>query len=175
MKNTIFVTGGCRSGKSAYALEIAAGIDAKKRVFMATCVPHDEEMKQRVARHQAERSSRWETIEVPFLLPEAIKENGKKGALILVDRLTLWTSNLMMETDEDEQIAHHIQRLTLSLEACRCPVILVSNEVGAGIVPDNRLARKFRDMVGWVNQGVAACADRVVWVVAGIPVTIKGS
>ena len=84
MKNTIFVTGGCRSGKSAYALEIAAGIDAKKRVFMATCVPHDEEMKQRVARHQAERSSRWETIEVPFLLPEAIKDFNQDSLNLII-------------------------------------------------------------------------------------------
>lgn len=173
MKNT-FVIGGCRSGKSSHALELAAGMPGKKKVFVATCVPHDEEMKQRVARHQAERSRSWRTVEVPVLLPEAIREHGPGSDLILVDCLTLWTSNLLMETEDMDRLEAHMQRLTLALEAARCPVILVSNEVGTGIVPENRLARLFRDAVGFVNQRVAACVDRVILMAAGIPMTIKG-
>lgn len=140
---------------------------------MATCVPHDEEMRRRVARHQAERSALWETEEVPLELPKAIRRRGSRADLILVDCLTLWTSNLLLETDSPESIELEMQQLTLALEGARCPVILVSNEVGCGIVPENPLARQFRDLAGFCNQAVAAAADRVVWMVAGIPVTVK--
>jgi adenosylcobinamide kinase/adenosylcobinamide-phosphate guanylyltransferase len=174
VKETIFVIGGCRSGKSGHALELALEMAGKAKLFMATCIPHDDEMKERVARHQAERSSSWQTLEVPVALPEAIREKSTVSDLILVDCLTLWISNLLMETDEMAQIEQHIQRLTLSLEAAQCPVILVSNEVGNGIVPDNRLARQFRDAVGFANQRVAACVDRVILLTAGIPMTLKG-
>ena len=173
MKETVLILGGCRSGKSGYALELAAGMAAKNKYFMATCVPHDAEMKQRVARHQAERSARWTTIEVPLMLAEAIRGNSQMGNLIVVDCLTLWASNLMVEDNGSEGAEAAVQRLTLAIEAARCPVILVSNEVGAGIVPENRLARQFRDNIGLINQRVAACVDRVILTVAGIPVTIK--
>ena len=174
MKKNTLVLGGCRSGKSRHALELAAEMAAKNKIFMATCVPHDDEMKQRVARHQAERSRSWQTLEVPVELPEAIKNKSTHADLILVDCLTLWVSNLLMESDDMARIEQVVQRLTLSLETARCPVILVSNETGTGIVPENRLARQFRDVVGLTNQRVAACVDRVIWMVAGIPVTIKG-
>jgi len=169
----IFIVGGCRSGKSRHALALAAERVAPRKVFVATCVPNDDEMKKRVARHQAERSDRWETVEVPLDLAEAIDTHSRKCDLILVDCLTLWTSNLMMELGDSDRFEPHIGQLARALKKARCPVILVSNEVGGGIVPENALARQFRDVVGWVNQGVAACADRVDWVVAGIPVTIK--
>jgi len=171
---TIFVIGGCRSGKSGHALELASEMTEEKKIFVATCIPHDDEMKQRVDRHRAERSNSWQTLEVPVALPETIREKSTESDLILVDCLTLWVSNLLMETDDMAQIEQHIQRLTLSLEAARCPVILVSNEVGTGIVPENQLARQFRDATGFVNQRVAACVDRVILLVAGIPMTIKG-
>lgn len=174
MNKTVFVLGGCRSGKSSYALEMAQRTSENKNVFIATCIPHDEEMKSRVNRHRQERGRQWQTVEAPVALPEAIDGLNGQADLILVDCLTLWISNLLMENQDSEFIQDQVQRLTRAVKAAVCPVILVSNEVGAGIVPENKLARLYRDLVGSTNQAVAECADQVVWVVAGIPVTIKG-
>jgi adenosylcobinamide kinase/adenosylcobinamide-phosphate guanylyltransferase len=174
VKKKIFVLGGCRSGKSSFALETAQKFSGDKKVFIATCIPHDDEMRQRVERHQEERSLAWETVEAPLLLPEAITENSRRADVIMVDCLTLWVSNLLMEFDDFEKIEMQIPRLTEAIEKSDCPVVLVSNEVGQGVVPENKLARQFRDLVGFVNQAVAGCADEVIWTVAGIPVTIKG-
>jgi len=171
-KNVTFVLGGCRSGKSSYALKLAEQIPGTEKIFIATCIPHDEEMKDRVERHRKERSSLWKTLEIPLLLSEAIRKNDHNN-VILADCLTLWISNLLLETNELEEIAGHIENLAKTLESVRCPVILVSNEVGTGIVPENRLARLFRDAVGFANQQIAASSDRVIWMVAGIPVAIK--
>jgi len=171
-KNITFVLGGCRSGKSGHALKLAEQIPGANKIFIATCIPHDDEMKDRVARHQKERSSVWKTIEIPLLLSEAISKHDRND-LILVDCLTLWISNILLETDESEKIAGHVKNLTEALKNVKCPVILVSNEVGTGIVPENRLARLFRDAAGFANQQVAASSDRVIWMVAGIPVDIK--
>lgn len=131
-------------------------------------------MKRRVARHQKERSQNWVTVEAPLDLPEAILQNSHRAAVILVDCLTLWVSNLLIETSDEKKIEDAILQLIKALEKATCPLVLVSNEVGTGIVPENRLARQFRDVTGWVNQGVAKCANKVVWMIAGIPVTVKG-
>lgn len=173
MNKTTLIIGGCRSGKSRHALERATEFPENDRIFIATCVPGDDEMKQRVRHHQKERSQAWKTLEIPVHLPEAIDKNSNKGNVILVDCLTLWISNLLLKTNDLDKIEEHIRRLTRSLEKAQCPVILVSNEVGTGIVPENRLARLFRDAAGFANQKVAACSDSVIWTVAGIPVTIK--
>jgi adenosylcobinamide kinase/adenosylcobinamide-phosphate guanylyltransferase len=174
LKEVIFVIGGCRSGKSRHALETAERLTEDQKIFMATCIPHDEEMQQRVRRHQAERSRNWQTIETPVHLPRAIEENSRRAGVLLVDCLTLWINNLLMESDDGKNVQKQIQDLKNAIQAAGCPVVLVSNEVGGGIVPENRLARLFRDLVGSVNQAVAETADRVVWMVAGIPVRIKG-
>lgn len=173
MQETVLIIGGCRSGKSRYALEAAAQVIGQARIFIATLVPQDPEMEERIRRHQKERSPNWKTIETPIHLPEAINEHSRQASVIVVDCLTIWLSNLLMETDDSETINLQIQKLTQTLEATQCPVYLVSNEVGTGIVPENRLARLFRDLAGFANQCVAACSDRVVWMVAGIPVTVK--
>ena len=175
MKELIFVIGGCRSGKSRHALETADGISGNNKVFIATCIPHDAEMQQRIDRHQKERGQDWQTVEAPVHLPRTIVECSRQTNVLLVDCLTLWISNLLMETENDEVIDEQIFRLIQSIASADCPVILVSNEVGAGIVPENKLARRFRDLVGAANQAVAAQADSVVWMVAGIPVKIKGN
>lgn len=172
MRETVLIIGGCRSGKSGHALHLADQC-AGHKIFIATCVPRDKEMKQRVLHHQKQRKPNWKTLEVPLLLSESIRENGRRGHVILVDCLTLWINNLIMENNDPENIDMHIQKLTQSLEKTECPVILVSNEVGTGIVPENRLARLFRDVAGFANQRIAASVDRVVWMVAGIPVEIK--
>ena len=174
MKEIVFVIGGCRSGKSSYAMQTAEKVPAEQKIFIATCVPQDDEMKRRVARHQKERSQNWVTVEAPLDLPEAILQNSRRGDVILIDCLTLWVSNLLIETGDEKKIEDTISRLIEALEKATCPIVLVSNEVGTGIVPENRLARQFRDITCWVNQAVARCANKVVWMVAGIPVTVKG-
>ena len=174
MKEITFVLGGCRSGKSKYALQTAEKIVAKCRIYIATCVPQDDEMKQRVAQHQKQRSSTWVTVEEPLDLTRAIMENSRKADVVLIDCLTLWMSNLLMQTQDEAILKNKIEQLVQALSQADCPVVVVSNEVGGGIVPENPLARQFRDIAGWANQSVAACADRVVWMVAGIPLTVKG-
>lgn len=173
MKETILVLGGCRSGKSSHALELAESMPGNRRVFIATCVPYDEEMQARVTNHQNERDESWRTVETPVAIAESILEKSGEADVILVDCLTLWISNLLVEQKTDAAVFEDISRLTRTLEAASCPVILVSNEVGAGIVPENPLARRFRDLTGYTNRKIAAAVDRVVWTVAGIPVTIK--
>jgi adenosylcobinamide kinase/adenosylcobinamide-phosphate guanylyltransferase len=177
MNEITFVIGGCRSGKSRYALDLAGKLSEDKKIFIATCLPQDEEMRQRVARHQKDRGKTWITREVPIDLPEAVIENSSQGDVILVDCLTLWISNLLTQTQKtsEHEVIESVNNLTRALQTVQCPVILVSNEVGTGIVPENQLARQFRDIMGMANQRVAACADGVIWMVAGIPVKIKGS
>jgi len=174
VKEIVFVIGGCRSGKSSYAMQTAEKVPAEQKIFIATCVPQDDEMKRRVARHQKERSQNWVTVEAPLDLPEAILQNSRRGDVILIDCLTLWVSNLLIETGDEKKIEDTIPQLIEALQKATCPIVLVSNEVGTGIVPENQLARQFRDITGWVNQAVARCANKVVWMVAGIPVTVKG-
>jgi len=174
LNEIVFIIGGCRSGKSKHALQTAEKIPGEKKIFIATCVPEDDEMRQRVARHQRERSHTWSTVEEPLHLPQAILANSQGADVVVVDCLTLWVSNLLMEIKDENKIKTSAAQLIATLERATCPIVLISNEVGTGIVPENRLARQFRDIVGWVNQSVAACADRVVWMVAGIPVKIKG-
>jgi adenosylcobinamide kinase / adenosylcobinamide-phosphate guanylyltransferase len=174
--NTTLVIGGCRSGKSSHALHLADRMEKTGKIFLATCIPRDDEMHARVTRHQAERGAGWTAVETPIFLPEAIRDIGPTADVMLVDCLTLWVSNLMMEhsgLDAPNYLAAHTHRLIESLCAAACPVILVTNEVGAGIVPDNPLARQFRDAVGQVNQQISACVDQVIWMIAGIPVKIK--
>ena len=175
MTRTTFVIGGCKSGKSGHALKLAEDIEAGRYVYVATCVPSDDEMRERVLRHQQERSQKWETLEEPIEIAQVIAEQSRPDRVILVDCLTLWITNLLMNDGSQtlEQIEQRIEEVNRSLSQSRGPVLLVSNEVGTGIVPENRLARLFRDVAGLANQKVAAVVDRVVWVVAGIPVTIK--
>jgi adenosylcobinamide kinase/adenosylcobinamide-phosphate guanylyltransferase len=175
MNEITFVIGGCRSGKSRYAIDLAAKLPENKKIFIATCLPQDEEMRQRVARHQKDRGKTWITLEVPINLPEAVTQNSSQGDVILVDCLTLWISNLLTKTQKisEDEIIGYVDNLTRALQTVNGPVILVSNEVGTGIVPENRLARQFRDIMGMTNQRVAACAHGVIWMVAGIPVKIK--
>ncbi len=165
--------GGCRSGKSSFALDQADQLKGKDKYFIATSVPTDDEMEKRVEKHQDERGEHWHTIEEPVKIHKAINEYSQKAGVILVDCLTLWVSNLLFHSYDEIQFNRAIENLELSLARCECPVFLVSNEVGTGIVPENKLARLFRDYAGFVNQRVAKVADVVVMTVAGIDVQIK--
>lgn len=173
MAQVTFIIGGCRSGKSSLALRRAAAIVAEQRVFIATAVPFDAEMQDRVRRHQKERGTGWSTLEVPLDLPEALAAHGRAGRLILVDCLTLWVSNLLLKLEDPAAVEHRIAELARAVQASAGPLILVSNEVGLGVVPESKLGRQFRDLAGLANQSMAACANEVILTVAGIPVTIK--
>jgi adenosylcobinamide kinase/adenosylcobinamide-phosphate guanylyltransferase len=173
LKKITFVVGGCRSGKSRHAQNLAEAAARTRRIYIATCIPYDDEMKDRIIRHQNDRDRSWHTVEAPVALPEAVADAGKTANVVLVDCLTLWTTNLLLTPETSDRIDRYVRDLTDALDDASCPLILVSNEVGAGIVPENPLARRFRDVMGIVNQRVAACADEVVWTVAGIPVIIK--
>ena len=172
-KNITFVIGGCRSGKSSFALDQANKIIGKNKYFIATSVPRDSEMEKRVDKHQQERGQDWNTIEEPIKIYEKINQYSLKADVILVDCLTLWLSNLLFHPYNPTQIDTAIKHLEDSLGHCHCPVFLVSNEVGCGIVPENKLARQFRDFAGMVNQRIAKVADKVVMTIAGIDVQIK--
>jgi adenosylcobinamide kinase/adenosylcobinamide-phosphate guanylyltransferase len=167
------ILGGCRSGKSGYALKTANAAPAAQRIFIATSVPFDEEMQARVQRHRAERGPQWLTVEAPLHLPEAIAEHADADRVILADCLTLWVSNLLLELHDPAQVETRIRRLVEVLQSGAGSLLLVTNEVGCGVVPENKLARQFRDLAGSAHQAVAAVAERVVWVAAGIPLTLK--
>lgn len=172
VKEIVLVIGGCRSGKSRFAVDYARGL--KRKVFVATCEALDEEMKKRVEKHREDRGADWKTIEAPLALVDIIARCGAGADVILVDCLTLWVSNMILKGETEKDVMFHADELLGSIQKIDGTVILVSNEVGAGIVPENHLARMFRDVAGMLNQKVAACADKVVWMVAGIPVKVKG-
>ena len=171
---TTLVIGGCRSGKSRYALDMANRISGSRKLFIATSVPTDSEMEERVRTHQKDRGEDWITAEIPVDIPQKIKDASKSSDVILVDCLTLWVSNLLFNDFTHDAVIDITDKLENALNQSSCPVILVSNEVGSGIVPENRLARLFRDTAGFVNQKAAAAADNVFLMAAGIPVKIKG-
>jgi adenosylcobinamide kinase / adenosylcobinamide-phosphate guanylyltransferase len=163
------VLGGARSGKSRCAESIAMS-SPPPWTYIATAESLDDEMAARIAHHKSRRSHDWRTIDAPLDLAGALTALPR-SAVVLVDCLTLWLSNLMLaERDIDAETL----RLEQAMLAHRAPLVLVSNEVGLGIVPENALARRFRDCQGHLNQQVAARADRVILVVAGLPVIVNG-
>src|SRR5215469_14869167 len=164
----ILITGGARSGKSTRA-EARAREFPGRPVYIATAETLDAEMSERIARHRERRGSEWLERETPIELVAALDETDGGGAR-LVDCLTLWLSNLMHAERDFEQEA---ARLAAALSRQQSPVVLVTNEVGLGIVPDNALARRFRDAAGSLNQMVARVADQVEFVVAGLPMRVK--
>lgn len=166
---TLLVIGGARSGKSRYAQEF---IEAQpgRLAFIATAQRSDDEMDDRIARHQADRGPRWTTHEAPLDLPATIASVQDQADAILVDCLTLWLSNLMLF---DRDIALETNALETAIRACRVPIATVTNEVGQGIVPMNTLARRFRDEAGRLNQRIAVSCNRVVLVTAGLPLSLK--
>lgn len=165
----LLVLGGARSGKSRYAQARAEALDAAP-VYIATGQAFDAEMEERIARHRADRDTRWTTVEAPIDLPAAIRAHGGPDRVLLVDCLTLWTSNLILG---DHDMVAATVALTAALDDAAAPVILVANEVGLGIVPDNALARRFRDEAGRLNQTMAAVANEAVFVAAGLALRLK--
>ncbi len=172
MGDIVFITGGARSGKSAFALELGSRINGRKG-FIATAEALDEEMKDRIALHRKSRSMEWETIEEPLALCERLKKIDGSYAVLIVDCLTLWLSNLLMRNEGNEYITREIEYMVATLKGLSCRVIAVSNEVGQGIVPENKVARVYRDVCGLMNRKVAGIADEVYLVTCGIPLKLK--
>ncbi|MBX9458932.1 MAG: bifunctional adenosylcobinamide kinase/adenosylcobinamide-phosphate guanylyltransferase [Rhizobium sp.] len=170
LSGAVLVLGGARSGKSAFA-ERLVGETGLSRHYIATGRAWDDEMLERIARHRADRGDGWQTHEEPIDLVGRLEALDAAGHVILVDCLTLWVTNLMMEerpiSDESARLAAHLNR-------ARAKLVLVSNEVGLGIVPENRMARDFRDHAGRLHQAIAQVAREVYFVAAGLPLKMKG-
>ena len=161
------ILGGARSGKSRFAEKLAHG----EKHYIATAQAFDDEMRERIAAHKKQRGTGWVTHEVPFDLVNQLRALDDPKRFILVDCLTLWLSNLILN---DADCAEMIYDLATYLKETKSHIVLVSNEVGLGIVPDNKLGRAFRDIQGIANQGIAAIADHVVFMAAGLPMVLKG-
>jgi adenosylcobinamide kinase / adenosylcobinamide-phosphate guanylyltransferase len=173
-RDVTLVLGGVRSGKSRYALRLASG--ARSITFLATAEHRDdEEMQRKIARHRAERPQHWTTIEEPLNLASAIGSiNGCD--LLLIDCLTLYAGKLLeVHGENSAAISANVDALCAAIEAARCSIVLVSNEVGSGVVPAFELGRQYRDLLGEINQRVAAIAGHVVLMIAGLPLVLKDS
>ena len=182
MGRIILILGGARSGKSHYAIQLA-GEQAKDEevVYLATAEAGDEEMAQRILRHRRDRPPGWRTVEVPREVASAVEELGTEAAVIIVDCITLWVSNLLLAEEQEaaagqeEFILGEVKALARVAGEAEAHVILVSNEVGLGVVPPTRLGRIFRDVAGRANQLLAQAADEVYVTWAGLPQKIKGA
>src|SRR5919108_865080 len=171
LASSLFVLGGARSGKSRFAVDSHRA--DRSVVFLATAQAHDADMAARIARHRAERPAHWRTIEEPYDLVSRLRVCPSDAGAVIVDCLTLWVSNLMLRGDADEWIVKQADELAAVLSVRAVDVTLVSNEVGEGVHPATAEGRRFRDLLGRVNQQVAAAADRVVLMVAGVPLSVK--
>ncbi len=168
-RKLVFITGGARSGKSTFALNEASRILGNK-AYIATAEALDEEMKERIEKHKKQRGNSWDTYEEPIKIADVIKRIEDQYSAIVIDCLTLWLSNLFLN---NKNVEKEIESLCSSLSTVHCPLFIVSNEVGMGIVPENKIARNFRDMAGILNQKVAEISDKVYVIIAGIPLKLK--
>ena len=168
MPKISLVLGGAKSGKSKYAEDLSANYENK--LYIATAEARDEEMKSRIKAHEKQRGSKWQTIEEPLNIKDHFTSQHKPNSVILVDCMTMWLSNLF---EQNCNIETETELLLKTLPNCTADVILVSNELGLSIVPENALARKFRDDQGILNQKLAKVANNVVFIVAGLPINLK--
>ena len=172
-KRMIFITGGCRSGKSRFALDYVNQHFSKK-LYLATCEALDEEMAQRIEHHKKMRGPEWKTIEESIAIVNEIKECSDKVEVILLDCITLWLSNLLIKWKSESRMTDEIDRFVDVIQQSQTSLIIVSNEVGMGIVPADPLSRRFRDLSGMTNQRIAEVVDKVIYMVSGIPIFLKG-
>ena len=174
MSKIILITGGARSGKSSFALSLGLQ-NYSRRVFIATALPIDQEMKERISRHREDRGDQFHTIEEPVELSKALSGLPADTEVVVVDCLTVWLGNLYHHSQEaEEKVRREIDAFLDHLDHSLCDLILVTNEVGCGIVPVNPLARSFRDMAGYLNRRVAGKAASVYLLCCGIPLALKG-
>ena len=172
MSRIILITGGARSGKSRLADRLTASYGAPLG-YLATGEPRDLEMDQRIVRHQERRGPEWTTLEEPLRLTETLAAHDNLFSAVLVDCITLWLTNLLLGYDDPSRVLATVREFADAAPRLNTPLILVTNEVGMGIVPENRLARTFRDLAGEANELLAATADEVHLVVSGIPMKLK--
>ena len=173
MARVTYITGGARSGKSDFAQSLAERCEGTL-LYVATAGIGDNEMAERVRRHRAGRGTRWETLEEPLALADRLPQAAAGKGGMLLDCVTLWLCNLLFHCDECESgVWQEVERFITLLPSLSAPLFIVSNEVGSGIVPDNRLSRQFRDLAGEVNQRLAAAADEAWLVVSGLPLRLK--
>jgi adenosylcobinamide kinase/adenosylcobinamide-phosphate guanylyltransferase len=173
MSNFIFILGGARSGKSSYAIELAKGLRAKV-AYIATCINSDDkEMKERIKLHKKARPRHWKVIEEGKDVSLVLNKLNQRYNVVIIDCLALLISNFLLGNLSDSEIFRKLKKLTLCITKSKILTIVVSNEVGSGIVPDNFLARRFRDLVGLANQMMAKEADQVIFMQSGIPLKIK--
>ncbi len=165
------ITGGARSGKSTHALKLAASY--QRQFFVATGEALDEEMTARIEFHRETRPSEFQTVEEPLYVGAALGRLKDRADIVVLDCLTLWVSNLMQRHDQDEPVIAEADRLAEILKLATFASIVVTDEVGWGIVPDHPMARRFRDLLGWTNQKIASVADDVLLMVSGYPVKAK--
>jgi len=171
-RRVTLVLGGVRSGKSRYAQELASR--GQRVAMIATAEACDDDMRQRIARHRAERPVNWTTFEAPLAVEDTLLEYGNQFDVVLVDCLTVWTANIMQaEASDERRILARAGRLAEALRSISASVVLVSNEVGSGIHPTTEIGCAYRDLLGFVNQRIAAAADEVILLVAGCPLIIK--
>lgn len=174
MSKVILVTGGARSGKSRFAERLAEGYEPL-RGYLATGQPGDAEMAQRIARHRGRRGSDWHTVEEPLELTRAVLENDARFNVLLIDCVTLWLSNLLFMAEGGADGAlQRVEAFTATFPRLQTPLVIVTNEVGMGIVPEHPLARSFRDLAGEANELIAARADEVYVTISGLPLKLKG-
>jgi adenosylcobinamide kinase / adenosylcobinamide-phosphate guanylyltransferase len=169
-KTVTLIVGGARSGKSRYAQKLAEAFD--RVTFIATARASDSGMRRKIARHRSERPASWETVEVPLRLESAIQSRSTKADMLIIDCLTLYLDNLM-RAKRQKSIPEHLSQVCEAIRCAKSSMIIVSNEVGCGIVPAFRSGRLYRDLLGQLNQQIAQIADRVVLMVAGVPVTVE--
>lgn len=174
MRQLIYVTGGARSGKSGYALDLALKTAEKgQRVFLATAEAFDDEMRYRIDRHRDERAGEFSTLEEPVHIDRTLRNLPEGTGVVLLDCLTVWLGNLMHHIGDPEAIEKKISELLDVLRDPPCDLIVVSNEVGMGIVPENAMARHFRDLAGSLNRRVADCSTRAYLLCSGLPLVLK--
>ena len=168
------ILGGARSGKSRFSQKLGESVTGK-RLIIATAQPLDDEMRKKIKIHKISRGKNWKTIEEPLEISKVIWENGERYGLILIDCLTIWVSNLRERfVGDEEKILEEVRRLEEAVKGIDARFIIVSNEVGMGIVPDNKMARQFRELLGIVNQRMAELSDKVILMVSGVPMIVKG-
>lgn len=172
MGKITFILGGARSGKSTYALSLAK--KRKKVAFIATCQGLDQEMQKRIKLHKKTRPLHWQTFEEPQKISALLSKISGEFEVILIDCLTLLVSNLMLGGNKENVIEEEIKKILIAVKKIKSQVIIVSNEVGLGIVPNNKLARDFRDIAGKINQIVAKESDEVFFMVSAMPLKVKG-
>jgi len=168
----LLVTGGSRSGKTAHAEKRA--MQFKNRIYLATAEPIDDEMKDRIARHQSDRGDNFQTLEEPVDLVGALKNIPKNTDVVLIDCMTVWLGNLMHKNGVQKEPYAEVRKFLQTLENPPCNIVIVTNELGSGIIPPDAMTRTYRDHAGWLNQDIAKIADEVLLVACGLPLTLKG-